>query len=127
MIPYTWTTPEADPANVEDWYGMEHWNGGATPTGDAYEGVVARWNSDPPGGSPPISVCHSPPRADLSTATTTSTPLATAGDLLRYRVTVSQRRPEAATSTTATVTLPPAATLVAANSRAGPLPSAPSW
>jgi hypothetical protein len=54
IVPYTWTTPERDPADREDWYGIRHPDGGATPTSDAYARVVAR-----PGGEP-VPLCHGP-------------------------------------------------------------------
>jgi uncharacterized repeat protein (TIGR01451 family) len=58
ITPYTWTTPEHDPANPEDWYGMYHWNGGGTATSAAYAGVIARWSSDPPGRVAGPAICH---------------------------------------------------------------------
>jgi hypothetical protein len=47
VVPYTWTAPEGNPADYENWYGLRHPDGTATPSGDAYQRVVARWASDP--------------------------------------------------------------------------------
>src|SRR4051812_41677958 len=65
VIPYTWTTPEKNTDNVEDWYGIRHPDGSATPTSDAIARVLERWRTDPPAadGSGRFGLCH-PPDAD---------------------------------------------------------------
>src|SRR3954447_2052342 len=65
VIPYTWTTPEKDVDNEEDWYGIPHPDGSATPTSDAIARVLERWRTDPPAGdaSGRFRLCH-PPDAD---------------------------------------------------------------
>jgi Thrombospondin type 3 repeat len=63
ILPYTWTTPESDPASVEDWYGIVHPDGSSTPTSDALEWVVARWASEPVVDGARARVCY-PPDAD---------------------------------------------------------------
>jgi hypothetical protein len=40
VIPYTWATPEEDPADAEDWYGIHHWDGSRTATSSAYAQLV---------------------------------------------------------------------------------------
>jgi hypothetical protein len=47
VLAYTWTTPQANPADVEDWYGIRNADGSATATSDAFAGVVARWDEQP--------------------------------------------------------------------------------
>jgi hypothetical protein len=65
VIPYTWTTPEKDTSNEEDWYGIRHPDGSPTPTSEAIARVLERWRSSPPAGddSARFRVCH-PPDAD---------------------------------------------------------------
>ena len=61
VIPYTWATPEQDPDDVEDWYGIRHPDGSATPTSEAYGRVIAeRWAGVP---HTTRRICH-PPDAD---------------------------------------------------------------
>jgi hypothetical protein len=63
IVPYTWTTPERDPAQVEDWYGIRHADGSPTATSDAFERVVARWSAQPVDETARLRLCH-PPDAD---------------------------------------------------------------
>ena len=65
VIPYTWTTPEKDVDNEEDWYGIRHPDGSSTPTSDAIARVLERWRTQPPasGDSGRFRICH-PPDAD---------------------------------------------------------------
>jgi hypothetical protein len=63
VVPYTWSTPETDPALVEDWYGIRHPDGGSTTTSDAFERVVARWDAQPVDEASRLRLCH-PPDAD---------------------------------------------------------------
>ena len=60
VIPYTWTTPQSNPHDVEDWYGLRQSGGGATPSSDAYARVVARWTNDPISDSARQRLCHPP-------------------------------------------------------------------
>jgi hypothetical protein len=62
VVSYTWTTPEQNPADIEDWYGIRHHDGSATPSSDAYQGVVARWAADPVTDATRLHLCH--PDAD---------------------------------------------------------------
>lgn len=62
VIPYTWTTPEQDPDDPEDWYGIVHPDGTRTPSSEAYRRVVARYAADPPDPAKPQYVCHAPPQ-----------------------------------------------------------------
>jgi hypothetical protein len=57
VIPYTWTTPESNPADPEDWYGLVHPDGGRTPSSDAFRGVVQRLAADPPDPFAPRRIC----------------------------------------------------------------------
>jgi hypothetical protein len=63
VIPYTWTTPEKDASDIEDWYGIRHPGGGSTPSSDAYARVVARWDAVPVADASRLRLCH-PPDAD---------------------------------------------------------------
>src|SRR3954471_11300989 len=63
VIPYTWTTPERDTDNEEDWYGIRHPDGSPSPTSDALVRVLERWRSDPPSDSARFRICP-PPDAD---------------------------------------------------------------
>jgi hypothetical protein len=63
VVPYTWTTPERNPAQSEDWYGIRRPDGSPTPTSDAFERVVARWDADPVTDATRMRLCH-PPDAD---------------------------------------------------------------
>jgi hypothetical protein len=63
VVPYTWSTPEKDPASVEDWYGIRHADGSSTPSSDAFERVVARWDAQPVDEASRPRLCH-PPDAD---------------------------------------------------------------
>jgi hypothetical protein len=65
VVPYTWTTPEQDVNSAEDWYGMRHPDGSASPTSDAMARVLERWRTDPPAvdDSARFTLCH-PPDAD---------------------------------------------------------------
>ena len=60
VVPYTWTTPEKDPASVEDWYGIRHADGSATPTSDAFERVLARWSAQPVSDATRLRLCYLP-------------------------------------------------------------------
>jgi hypothetical protein len=60
VIPYTWVTPERDPKNIDDWFGIWHPGGSPTPSSDAYAGVVARWAADPVTPSARLPLCHPP-------------------------------------------------------------------
>ena len=61
VIPYTWTTPESNPSDIEDWYGMFHPDGTHSATSRAYEHVVRERLA---GGGPDLQrICH-PPDAD---------------------------------------------------------------
>ena len=60
VIPYTWTTPEVDSGNIEDWYGLRHPDGTPTPSSDAYARVVARWTSTPIADDARLQLCHPP-------------------------------------------------------------------
>ena len=60
MVPYTWMTPERDPANGEDWYGLRHADGSPTATGDAFERVVARWSAQPVDDASRLRLCYPP-------------------------------------------------------------------
>ncbi|MDQ3933854.1 MAG: hypothetical protein M3340_04400 [Actinomycetota bacterium] len=60
VIPYTWATPESDPGNAEDWYGIRDPDGAPTRSSDAFARAVA---------APPRQaerICH-PPDADADT------------------------------------------------------------
>ena len=61
VIPYTWTTPESNPDDIEDWYGIYHPGGAPSPTSEAYTRVVAERAADVPHETRPV--CH-PPDAD---------------------------------------------------------------
>jgi hypothetical protein len=64
IVPYTWTTPEQNEDNEEDWYGIRHPDGSPSPTSDAIARVLSRWRSDPPGDdNTRFRLCH-PPDAD---------------------------------------------------------------
>src|SRR2546423_3333018 len=63
VVAYTWTTPEKDAAAVEDWYGIRHADGSSTPTSDAFERVIARWDAQPVDDASRFRLCH-PPDAD---------------------------------------------------------------
>ena len=58
VIPYTWTTPEEDPNDIEDWFGIFHPGGGHTPSSEAYGRVVAERASGEPHETQ--QVCHLP-------------------------------------------------------------------
>jgi hypothetical protein len=60
VIPYTWTTPEKDVNNEEDWYGIRHPDGSATPSSDAMARVLERWRTDPPSSdvNTRFRLCH---------------------------------------------------------------------
>jgi hypothetical protein len=60
VMPYTWTTPERNLGDFEDWYGLHHPDGRATASGDAFAGVVARWSSDPVASASRQRLCHAP-------------------------------------------------------------------
>lgn len=61
VIPYTWTTPEQDPGDPEDWYGLTRPDGTRTLSSEAYRRVVARYAADPPDPSNPLRVCGPEP------------------------------------------------------------------
>jgi hypothetical protein len=63
VIPYTWTTPERDPEDMEDWYGLRHPDGSSTRSSDAFARVVARWDANPVTEATRLRICH-PPDAD---------------------------------------------------------------
>jgi hypothetical protein len=63
VIPYTWSTPEQNGDDPEDWYGIRHPDGGVTPSSAAYARVVARWDAQPPADLDRVRLCH-PPDAD---------------------------------------------------------------
>jgi polysaccharide biosynthesis protein PslG len=67
VIAYTWSTPEQNPDDVEDWYGIRHPDGRATPSSDAYARVVARWESEPVTEASRPRLCH-PPDTDADAA-----------------------------------------------------------
>jgi hypothetical protein len=48
LLPYTFWTPEQNPGDGEDWYGLWHADGTATLAGDAYVKAVARALATPP-------------------------------------------------------------------------------
>jgi exo-beta-1,3-glucanase (GH17 family) len=63
VIPYTWTTPEKNIDDEEDWYGIRHPDGSPTPTSDALTRVLERWRTDPQAGhSARFKLCHLPGR-----------------------------------------------------------------
>jgi hypothetical protein len=64
VIPYTWTTPEKDPHQGEDWYGLRHPDGRPSPSSDAFARVVARWQTNPVIEIARAPLCH-PPGAGL--------------------------------------------------------------
>jgi hypothetical protein len=62
VIPYTWTTPERNVRDEEDWYGIRHPDGSPTPTSDALGRVLTRWRTDPPtSGDARFRLCGSAP------------------------------------------------------------------
>jgi hypothetical protein len=62
VIPYTWTTPERNVRDEEDWYGIRHPDGSPTPTSDALGRVLRRWRTDPPAsGGARFKLCGSAP------------------------------------------------------------------
>jgi hypothetical protein len=63
VIAYTWTTPERDAGNIEDWYGLRHPDGRPSPSSDAFARVVAHWNAYPVTDAHRFRLCH-PPDAD---------------------------------------------------------------
>jgi hypothetical protein len=63
ITPYTWTTPEKDPSDMGDWYGLRHPDGSATPSSDAFARVLARWDASPVTDATRQRICH-PPDAD---------------------------------------------------------------
>jgi hypothetical protein len=63
VIPYTWTTPEQNPDDPEDWYGIVHPDGTRTESSEAYRRVVARYATDPPDPAQPQYVCHPKPQS----------------------------------------------------------------
>src|SRR5947209_6112973 len=115
ITPYTWTTPERDPSNIEDWYGMYRWNGGGTATSAAYAGVISRWSSNPGASGP--AICHGadsdgdgyadsfdpcpfdaaihdhPCPADVEVTEQATSPSVAAGGTIRYTVTVVNHGP----------------------------------
>jgi hypothetical protein len=60
VIAYTWTTPERDPKNIDDWFGIRHPDGSPTPSGDAFARVVARWSADPVKPAARLPLCNPP-------------------------------------------------------------------
>ena len=102
VIPYTWTTPEQDPNNSEDWYGIYHWQGGHTDTSSAYAELLQP-NADPPDAGRAAALCGEPapdpPRPSLAEAPPPEPPtpdplpgLATARDTLPPEVSVRMGR-----------------------------------
>lgn len=58
VIPYTWTTPEQNPDDMEDWYGMTHPDGTPSATAQAYARVVAERAAGTPHET--LRICHPP-------------------------------------------------------------------
>jgi hypothetical protein len=58
VVVYTWTAPERNPADKEDWYGITHPDGSATPTSEAFARVVAHWRENPPTNATRLRLCR---------------------------------------------------------------------
>ena len=61
VVPYTWSSPEKDPDDVQDWLGIRRPDGRETLTSLAYESVVARWKTNPVTADSRQRICHLPP------------------------------------------------------------------
>jgi hypothetical protein len=70
VIPYPWTTPEHDPNNSEDWYGIYHWEGGHTATSTAFAELLepSAEASETAGGDLCGGPAPDPPRASPAEA-----------------------------------------------------------
>jgi hypothetical protein len=60
IVPYTWSTPEWDHNDVQDWLGIRHRNGRTTATSLAYAAVIARWTAQPVTSATRVQLCHPP-------------------------------------------------------------------
>jgi polysaccharide biosynthesis protein PslG len=60
VLPYTWTAPEGNPDDFENWYGLRHPDGTPTPSGAAYERVVSRWAGARAADAPRLRLCEAP-------------------------------------------------------------------
>ena len=60
ILPYAWNTAQANPLNIEDWWGLANVDGSATASSTAlaseYGALQAAWT----GGAATSSVCHRP-------------------------------------------------------------------
>jgi hypothetical protein len=63
IVAYTWTTREQQPDFVEDWYGLIHPDGTASPSGAAFLRTVARWGDEPVPTASRLYICHDGPPA----------------------------------------------------------------
>jgi hypothetical protein len=61
IVPYTWSSREFDPFDVQDWLGIRHPDGRQSATSLAYEQVVARWATSPPTDESRLRLCRPPP------------------------------------------------------------------
>lgn len=52
IYPYTWTTPERNPASEEDWYGIVHPGGALSPSARAWIAFLRRGAK-----GPPVAIC----------------------------------------------------------------------
>ena len=57
VVVYTWTAPERNPDDKEDWYGIVHSDGGPTPTSEAFERVLAHWRGKPVTDASRLRLC----------------------------------------------------------------------
>ena len=57
VVVYTWTSPERNPGDKEDWYGIRHPDGSPSPTSDAFERVVAHWRRKPVTDATRLHLC----------------------------------------------------------------------
>ena len=55
VVPYTWVTPERDPADEEDWFGIRHPDGRPSAAGVAFAAAVRA--AGRAGGEPRIRLC----------------------------------------------------------------------
>jgi hypothetical protein len=62
LVVYTWVTPEDDPGDAADWFGIADKHGGATVSSRAYGDAIQRNVSRPPGSTLPI--CGGQPAAE---------------------------------------------------------------
>jgi hypothetical protein len=54
VVPYTWVTPEQDPADEEDWFGLRHPDDRASAASDAFAAAAQRLER---GDAPPVRLC----------------------------------------------------------------------